>query len=310
MCCSSAMFATSFCSATQVISRNASQLGLKLDRATLISPPDSEYREPFAKRYQELRAKKNPTFELAYDLMHDPTYFGTMMVQEGQAHGMVSGSINTTAHTLRPALEFIKTTEGVSIASSVFFMCLPNQVLVYGDCAVNPNPTAEQLADIAIASAETAAAFEVEPYVAMISYSTGASGKGSDVEKVRAATDLVKKRNPTLKVEGPIQYDAAIDKSVAKTKLPNSECRWRRDGLYLPRPQHGQYNLQGCAAFGQRHRRRPGDAGAQKAGQRSQSRLYHCRYHQHGRHHGDSSPTRLASNSKLSKMLIVRCLFL
>ncbi|MCK5798174.1 MAG: phosphate acetyltransferase [Deltaproteobacteria bacterium] len=199
------------------------QLGLKLDAATVIDPDTSDLREPFARRYQELRAKKNPTFEHAFDLMHDATYFGTMMVKEGKADGMVSGAINTTAHTLRPALEFVKTKEGVSIASSVFFMCLPNQVLVYGDCAVNPNPTAEQLADIAVASADTAAAFDVEPYVAMISYSTGASGTGTDVEKVREATQIVKERRPGLAVEGPIQYDAAIDKSVAKTKLPDSK---------------------------------------------------------------------------------------
>lgn len=205
------------------IRAHGAQLGLKLDNATIINPETSELREPFAKRYQVLRAKKNPTFELAYDLMHDPTYFGTMMIKEGKAHGMVSGAANTTAHTLRPSLEFIKTKEGFSIASSVFFMCLPNQVLVYGDCAVNPNPTAVQLADIAIASADTAKAFDVDPYVAMISYSTGASGTGVDVEKVREATGIVKERRPDIMVEGPIQYDAAIDKSVAKTKLPDSK---------------------------------------------------------------------------------------
>ena len=205
------------------IRRAAAQLGVNLEKAQLIDPDTSELREPFAKRYQELRAKKNPTYELAYDLMHDVNYFGTMMVQEGHAQGMVSGSIHTTAHTLRPALEFVKTKEGCSIASSVFFMCLPNQVLVYGDCAVNPNPSATQLADIAIASAETASAFEVEPYVAMISYSTGESGTGTDVEKVREATRLVRERRPDLKIEGPIQYDAAIDKSVARTKLPQSQ---------------------------------------------------------------------------------------
>lgn len=201
----------------------AGQLGLKLRGVELIDPAKSPLREGYARRYMELRAKKNPTFEFSMDLMLDATYFGTMMVQEGQAHGMVSGSINTTAHTLRPALEFVKTKPGVSIASSVFFMCLPNQVLVYGDCAVNPNPTAQQLADIAIASADTAAAFDIEPRVAMISYSTGQSGTGSDVEKVREATALVKKARPELAVEGPIQYDAAIDKSVAKTKLPDSK---------------------------------------------------------------------------------------
>ncbi|MBW2731222.1 MAG: phosphate acetyltransferase [Deltaproteobacteria bacterium] len=216
------------------IRRNAEQLGVKLDKATLIDPATSELREPFAKRYQELRAKKNPTWELANDLMHDPNYFGTMMVKEGHADGMVSGAIHTTAHTLRPALEFVKTKEGVSLASSVFFMCLPSQVLVYGDCAVNPNPTAEQLADIALASAETAAAFDVEPLVAMISYSTGASGSGSDVEKVREATRIVKERAPDLAVEGPIQYDAAVDMGVAKTKLPNSRVAGKATVVIFP----------------------------------------------------------------------------
>jgi phosphate acetyltransferase len=154
--------------------------------------------------------------------MGDTSYFGTMMVHQGHADGMVSGSIHTTAHTLRPALEFVKTREGVKIASSVFFMCLPDAVLVYGDCAVVPNPTAEELADIALASAETARAFEIDPRVAMLSYSTGTSGTGTDVDKVREATRLVKEKNPTLAVDGPIQYDAAVDPSVAKTKLPGS----------------------------------------------------------------------------------------
>ncbi len=207
-----------------VIRREASKLGLKLNgNVNVINPATSELREKFAKRYIELRSpKKNPTWELSFDLMSDPTYFGTMMVNEGLADGMVSGSITTTAATLRPALEFVKTKEGISLASSVFFMCLPDNVLVYGDCAVNPNPTAEQLADIAIASAHTAKSFGIEPYVAMLSYSTGTSGQGSDVDKVRQATELVKKRLPDLPVEGPIQYDAAIDPDVAKTKLPGS----------------------------------------------------------------------------------------
>ncbi len=206
----------------QEIERAIARLGLKLDPVQIVDPARSEHREPFARRYMELRAKKNPTWELAFDLMADPTYFGTMMVQEGLADGMVSGSITTTAATLRPALEFIKTREGILIASSVFFMCLPDQVLVYGDCAVNPNPTAEQLASIALASAETAKSFGITPYVAMLSYSTGTSGTGSDVEKVRKATELVRKANPALPVEGPIQYDAAIDPTVARTKLPGS----------------------------------------------------------------------------------------
>ena len=193
------------------------------DSLQIIDPQTSEWREPFAKRYVELRGKKAPTMERAMEIMSDVTYFGTMMVQEGHANGMVSGSITTTAATLRPAFEFVKTKPGCSIASSVFFMCLPDQVLVYGDCAVNPSPTAEQLADIAVASAETAASFDVQPYVAMLSYSTGTSGTGADVDKVVRAKALVKERVPDLLVEGPIQYDAAIDPGVAKTKLPNSK---------------------------------------------------------------------------------------
>jgi phosphate acetyltransferase len=146
-----------------------------------------------------------------------------MMVEEGHADGMVSGAVHTTADTIRPALQLIRTREGVSIVSSVFFMCLADRVLVYGDCAVNVDPSAEELADIAISSAETAANFGVEPRIAMLSYSTGGSGSGEDVDKVRAATDAVRERRPELKVEGPIQYDAAVDATVAKLKLPGSE---------------------------------------------------------------------------------------
>ena len=201
----------------------AGRLGLNLEGAAIIDPSKSEWREPFARRYVEVRPPhKRPTWDVAFDQMSDPVYFATMMVYEGRADGMVAGAITTTAHTLRPALEFIKTTDEVSIASSVFFMCLPDAVLVYGDCAVNPNPTAEQLADIAIASAATARAFEIKPVVAMLSYSTGDSGGGQDVEKVRQATKLVKERNPSLLIEGPIQYDAAVDREVAETKLPGS----------------------------------------------------------------------------------------
>jgi phosphate acetyltransferase len=151
------------------------------------------------------------------------SYFGTMMVYRGLADGMVSGSVHTTAHTIRPALEFVKTRPGISVVSSVFFMCLADRVLVYGDCAIVPEPTAPQLADIAISSAATAAAFGVEPRVAMLSYSTGESGAGPDVDRVREATRLVRERAPELKIEGPIQYDAAIDQTVARVKLPGSE---------------------------------------------------------------------------------------
>ena len=207
----------------QIIRRRLGQISEKADQVRVIDPATSEWREPFAKKYIELRTpKKNPTWDLSYDLMADVSYFGTMMVHEGYADGMVSGAVHTTAHTLRPALEFIKVREGVTIASSVFFMCLPDMVLVYGDCAVNPNPTAEGLADIALASAETARSFGIEPYVAMLSYSTGESGHGSDVDKVRAATEIVKRKNPSLLVEGPIQYDAAVDADVGRKKLPGS----------------------------------------------------------------------------------------
>lgn len=212
----------------------AGRYGLKLPGAHIVDPQKSELREAFAKRYQELRKPKNPTWDLAFDLMTDVNYFGTMMVNEGLADGMVSGSIHTTAATLRPALEFVKTQDGVQVASSVFFMCLPDQVLVYGDCAVNPNPTAEELADIALASAETARAFEVEPLVAMLSYSTGTSGKGNDVDKVREATRIVRERNPSLPIEGPIQYDAAVDPTVALTKLPDSRVAGRATVLVFP----------------------------------------------------------------------------
>ena len=160
---------------------------------------------------------------MAYDTMSDVSYFGTMMVQLGHADGMVSGSVHTTAHTIRPALEFVKTRPGISIVSSVSFLCLADQVLVYGDCAINPEPSAEQLADIAISSAETARAFGIEPRIAMLSYSTGESGKGPEVEKVRTATKIARERRPDLKIEGPIQYDAAVDTDVAKVKLPQSE---------------------------------------------------------------------------------------
>lgn len=205
------------------VRKRLGQLSPKAEAVRIIDPNNSEWREPFAQRYIELRGpKKSPSWDISYDLMADFSYFGTMMVQEGHADGMVSGAAHTTAHTLRPALEFIKVREGVKIASSVFFMCLPDSVLVYGDCAVNPNPSAEELADIALASAETARAFGIEPYVAMLSYSTGESGSGSDVEKVREATAMVRERNPELPVDGPIQYDAAVDADVGRAKLPGS----------------------------------------------------------------------------------------
>ncbi len=205
------------------IRERTAALGLNLEGAHIIDPFHSEWYEDFAQTYYELRKHKGITFDYACDVMHDISYFGTMMVYQGKADGMVSGAVNTTAHTIRPALEFIRTVPGCSIVSSVFLMCLEDRVLVYGDCAVNPNPNAQQLADIAISSAETAHTFGIEPLVAMLSYSTGTSGKGEEVEKVRQATELARSQRPDLKIEGPIQYDAAIDEQVAKTKLPNSE---------------------------------------------------------------------------------------
>ncbi len=204
------------------IAQRAGELGLDLTPASLVSPFGPTLRERFAVAYAEARAHKGMTLDRARDVVTDVSYFGTMMVQLGLADGMVSGAAHTTAHTIRPAFEVIKTTPDVSSVSSVFFMCLPDRVLVYGDCAVIPEPTAEQLADIAISSAGTANDFGIEPRIAMLSYSTGSSGEGDAVEKVRRATALVRERRPDLAVEGPIQYDAAADATVAAAKLPES----------------------------------------------------------------------------------------
>ena len=212
----------------------ASALGLDLDEAAIVSPLKSELVEQFAAAYAQARAHKGMTVERARQVVTDVSYFGTMMVHLGMADGMVSGAVNTTAHTIRPALEFVKTKPGVGTVSSVFLMCLADRVLVYGDCAVIPEPTTEQLADIAISSAETAQQFGIEPRVAMLSYSTGTSGSGADVEKVRAATELVSVRAPDLLLEGPIQYDAAVDPEVARTKLPSSAVAGRATVFIFP----------------------------------------------------------------------------
>ncbi|MGW4821372.1 phosphate acetyltransferase [Streptomyces sp. NPDC004227] len=216
------------------IRKKAADLGIDLGDAQLIDPATSELRDAFAEQYALLRAHKGVTVELAYDVVSDVNYFGTLMVQEGLADGMVSGSVHSTAATIRPAFEIIKTRRDASIVSSVFFMCLADKVLVYGDCAVNPVPDAEQLADIAIQSAATAARFGVEPRIAMLSYSTGDSGSGADVDKVREATELVRLRRPDLMIEGPIQYDAAVEPSVAATKLPGSEVAGQATVLIFP----------------------------------------------------------------------------
>ena len=216
------------------ITRRAREIGVEIGAARLVDPATSDWRDGFAERYAELRKHRAVTLDLAYDVVRDANYFGTMMVASGLADGMVSGANHTTAATIRPAFEIIKTVPEVSVASSVFFMLLADRVLVYGDCAVNPDPDAAQLADIALSSAQTAAAFGIEPRVAMLSYSTGSSGAGADVEKVAAATALVRERRPDLPVEGPIQYDAAVDPAVAATKLPESAVAGKATVFVFP----------------------------------------------------------------------------
>lgn len=216
------------------VARRTRELGIDITGAQVVDPVASEWRDEFAATYAELRAHRGMTPDLAHDIVAQPNYFGTLMVQTGHADGMVSGATHTTAATIRPAFEIIRNVPGVSVASSVFFMLLADRVLVYGDCAVNPDPDAAQLADIAISSADTAARFGIEPRVAMLSYSTGSSGAGADVEKVAAATKLVRERRPDLLVEGPIQYDAAIDPAVAATKLPGSDVAGRATVFIFP----------------------------------------------------------------------------
>ena len=212
----------------------ADALGLDLRGADFVDPLESELLDEFAALYYELRKHKGITEEFAYDRVANPSYFGTLLVETGKADGMVSGAAHTTADTIRPAFEIIKARDGVSVVSSVFLMCLADRVLVYGDCAVNPKPDAAQLADIAISSAETAVVFGIEPRVAMLSYSTGESGKGEDVDRVREATEAVHASRPDLKVEGPIQYDAAVDAAVAELKLPDSDVAGRATVFIFP----------------------------------------------------------------------------
>jgi phosphate acetyltransferase len=207
----------------QEIRQKAAALGISLAEMRIIDPLTASRRQTYADAYYELRKHKGISPQMAFDTMADVSYFGTMMVHFGEADGMVSGSVHTTQHTIRPAFEIIRTKPGCSIVSSVFLMCLADHVLVFGDCAVNPDPNPEQLADIAISSAETARMFGIDPLIAMLSYSTGESGKGAEVDKVREAAKIAKGRRPDLKIEGPIQYDAAVDAGVAKTKLPGSE---------------------------------------------------------------------------------------
>jgi len=218
----------------EAIRSAAQKEGVPLIKIEVIDPAESPVLPDYIAEYMEIRKHKKVTEYNARDLMIDPIYFGTMMVHKGAADGLVSGAVHTTAHTIRPAFQIIKTKPGISLVSSIFFMCLPDRVLVYGDCAVNPNPNAQELADIAIASADTANAFGFEPYIAMLSYSTGESGTGPEVERVREATQIVKQKAPKIKVEGPIQYDAAVSPSTARTKLPDSEVAGRANVFIFP----------------------------------------------------------------------------
>lgn len=212
------------------------QMGLQIDleKINILDPEDSIYNNDFAKTLYRARKHKGMTETTAVDLVRDVSYFGTLMILNGLADGMVSGAVHTTMHTIKPSLQLIKTKPGVSVVSSVFFMCLSDRVSVMGDCAVNPNPNAEQLAEIAISSAHSAEAFGIEAKVAMLSYSSGSSGKGEEVEKVRKATEIVQTKSPELKIEGPIQYDAAVDMSVAKTKMPDSKVAGQASVLIFP----------------------------------------------------------------------------
>jgi len=218
------------------IESKVAELGLFFDfsKVQIITPIESEHYDDYVNTYYELRKAKNVTLGMAKDLMEDVSYFGTMMVYKGHADGMVSGAAHTTQHTILPALQFIKTKPNSSVVSSVFFMCLEDRVSVFGDCAINPNPTAEQLAEIAISSADSSLAFGIEPKIAMLSYSSGSSGKGDEVDKVRTATEIVRKKRPDLKIEGPIQYDAAVDMAIGKSKMPNSEVAGQASVLIFP----------------------------------------------------------------------------
>ena len=220
----------------ETIKGRVRNLGMTLDfdKVKIIDPTTSPYFEDYTMTYYELRKHKNVNLDIAKDRMSDVSYFGTMMIYKGHADGMVSGAAHTTQHTIIPALQFIKTKPGVSVVSSIFFMCLEDRVSVFGDCAINPNPTADELAEIAISSAESSKAFGIEPKIAMLSYSSGTSGKGEDVDRVRTATEIVKRLRPDLKIEGPIQYDAAVDITIGKSKLPDSEVAGQASVLIFP----------------------------------------------------------------------------
>ena len=221
------------------VAKRAGELGLDLSAAQVVSVNDPAYLERYAEEFARLRAKKGVTLEQAREKVTDVSYFGTMMVHMGDADGMVSGAAHTTAHTIVPSFQIIKTAPGVSVVSSIFLMAMKDRVWAFGDCAVNPNPTAEQLADIAVTSARTAAQFGVTPRVAMLSYSTGTSGSGPDVDVVVEATRLAREKAPELAIEGPIQFDAAVDAAVAATKLPGSEVAGKATVFVFPSLEAG-----------------------------------------------------------------------
>jgi phosphate acetyltransferase len=216
------------------IENKIGSLGLHLEGIEIVDPQTSEHRRDFTRIYYDLRKHKGISEKMAGDTISDVNFFGTLMVHKDLADGMVSGSIHTTGETILPALQIIRTRPGFSVVSSVFLMCLADRILVYGDCAVNPDPNAEQLAEIAISSAETAGIYGIDPRIAMCSYSTGESGKGAEVDKVRQATRIARERRPDLKIEGPIQYDAAVDAGVARTKMPESEVAGKATVFIFP----------------------------------------------------------------------------
>ena len=221
------------------VAKRSGELGLDLSDAQVVSVDDPAYRERYAEEFARLRAKKGVTLEQAREKVTDVSYFGTMMVHMGDADGMVSGAAHTTAHTIVPSFQIIKTAPGVSVVSSIFLMAMKDRVWAFGDCAVNPNPTPEQLADIAVTSARTAAQFGVTPRVAMLSYSTGTSGAGPDVDAVVEATRLAREKAPELTIEGPIQFDAAVDAAVASKKLPGSEVAGKATVFVFPSLEAG-----------------------------------------------------------------------
>ena len=221
------------------VAKRSGELGLDLSAAQVVSVDDPAYLERYAEEFARLRAKKGVTLEQAREKVTDVSYFGTMMVHMGDADGMVSGAAHTTAHTIVPSFQIIKTAPGVSVVSSIFLMAMKDRVWAFGDCAVNPNPTPEQLADIAVTSARTAAQFGVTPRVAMLSYSTGTSGSGPDVDVVVEATRLAREKAPELAIEGPIQFDAAVDAAVASKKLPDSDVAGKATVFVFPSLEAG-----------------------------------------------------------------------